>query len=271
MTFSKTQRWLLLSAAALSLPSVLASWWMLASRDPAPADLLADSSREDKVASTPSISSTGTTTRPDTQPHPEDADGTAEGKTEADHFQQYAAALRAQGHAETTVRELTASRITAAFHARRTAIREQARRGNGHAAEIQAQLEALGREQGALIAELVGAEEQPAADSTTKTTSADTQNEKQVLMPAAMAEAIPATVTTGEQAADWEKVRADFVNAVGGAGQNPASPQYRKRWVQAQSEADQQFRLYFGDNAFVQHQMQAQHESMLREQGATGK
>lgn len=270
MTFSKTQRWLLLSAAALTLPSVLASWWMLASRDPAPTESFVESMSHGQAASTPSISSTETATRASAQPHPTDTLGTAGGMTEADDFQQYAAALRAQGHPETTVRELTASRITAAFQARRTAIHRQARQDHGNPAEIQAQLDALGREQGALIGRLFGAEEPEAVPATVAVETFPGGNERQVLMPAVMAEVMPATVQTGAQAADWEKLRGDFVNALGGANQNPANSQYRKRWAQAQSEADQRFRLLFGDNAFVQHQMQAQHEAVLRQQIEAG-
>lgn len=202
-----------------------------------------------------------------------DAGGAAEGKTHANEFQQYAAALRAQGHPEKTVRELTASRITAAFQIRRTALRSGAWRGNEEAADIQSELDALGREQGALIVRVLGTEEQPAPEVTAEAVASETLpggGEGQVLMPAVMAEAMPATVQTGEQAADWEKLRGDFVNAIGGASQDPAAPQYRKRWVQAQSEADRQFRLMFGDNAYVAYQMKAQEEARLRQQGAAG-
>jgi hypothetical protein len=263
MTFSKTQRWLLLSVAALALPTVLASWWMVSSRDPVPVPRSAERIRHGEKA----VSLASTDPRAGAQPHAADAGGTAQGNADADDFQQYAETLRAQGHPEKTVRELTASRITAAYQARRTALREQARRGGAGGADIQAQLDALGSEQGALIAKLFGAEEPPAAAEAVTAETFAGDLEKQILMPAAMAEAMPVTVKTEEQAADWEKVRTDFVNAIGGPSQDPANPQYRKRWVQAASEADQRFRLLFGDNAYVQHQMKAQQEAVMKEQG----
>lgn len=214
-----------------------------------------------KVASTPSMSSI--------QQDTTDAGGTAQGQTDADNFQQYATALRSQGQPEKTVRELTASRITAAFQSRRAAIRNQTRQGIAGGASVQAQLDMLNRAQGSLIVQLFGAEENP-TDATEDTASAEaarTGDGKQALMPAVMAEAMPATVTTGEQASEWEKLRHDFVNAIGGASEDPAHPRYRQRWMQAQSAADQRFRLLFGDTAYVQHQMQAQRESMMKDQG----
>jgi hypothetical protein len=199
--------------------------------------------------------------------------GAVDGKTHAGEFQNYAAALRAQGCPDKTVRELVASRITAAFQTRRTAIRKQSRQDNTPGAAIQAELDALNREQGALIERLFGAEE-PAAAMTnaeaTPATAVPNGIERAPLMPAVMAEALPATVSTAEQAADWEKVRYDFVNAIGGPNQDPADPQYRKRWTSAESEADRRFRLLFGDTAFVQHQLKAQQEALLRKQGVAG-
>ena len=260
MTSSKTPRWLLVSAAAFALPAVLAVWWMVSSHGPLPASVQVNEAAPISDADAPS----GTPQRT------ADAPGGSEKNTEADDFQQYVESLRAQGLPARTVRELTASRITAAFQARRTAILGQARPGRANAAETQAQLDALGREQGALIARLVGAEEAPAENAPATSPAAGATSpvmENQFLMPAVMADALPATVKTEEQVVDWEKMRAGFVKAIGGENQDPASPPYRHRWVQAQSEADQQFRLYFGDNAFVQHQLQAQHEAMMKEQG----
>jgi len=128
-------------------------------------------------------------------------------------------------------------------------------------------LGALTREQNALVAQFAAPEEQPASQTAIAET-APAGPEKQILAPAVIAEALPATVKTEEQAATWDKLRNDFVTAIGGENQDPASPAYRKRWAHAQSEADQRFRFQFGDTAFVQHQLQAQREAMLRQQGA---
>ena len=268
MSFSKARRWLLLSATLLSLPVVLASWWMLSSGKPVARDREAEGHGE-RLHSGIGAGDAATDAAAERQLRMTDAQGTTEAKSDTDDFRAYAAGLKAQSFPETTVRELLASRITAAFQARRTAIRSTSRQGGADAAEIQRQLDTLNREQGALIAQLVGAEEQPVADATAAAAVEATAsgNERQVLMPAVMANALPATVRTEEQAAAWEKLRNDFVNAIGGENQDPASPQYRRRWVQAESESDQRFRLIYGDTVFVQHQMQAQREAALRAQG----
>ena len=265
MTFPKSQRWLLVSAAALALPATAVMWWMLTPDAPRAAtyglkrtDSGSDSDfRNDVVqAGTPHV-----------QPTMESADGTAQRNADADDFQQYAQTLRTQGQPEQTVRELVSSRITAAYQGRRTAIRNQARRDGATAADLDAKLGALTREQNALVAQIAAPEEE-AASPTAIAETAPAGPEKQILAPAVIAEALPATVKTEEQAATWDKLRNDFVQAIGGENQDPADPAYRKRWAQAQSEADQRFRFQFGDTAFVQHQLQAQREAMLRQQGA---
>ena len=267
MTLSKTQRWLLLSAILFALPVLAASWWMLAS-----------DSAETPAAGSPAglgndgiAGNTASHATAAGRPRMALALGNSEAKPEADTFRSYTAEMKSQGFPESTVRELVASRVTAAYEARRVAIRNESRRGAADAAEIRHQLDALNREQGALIAQLVGAE--PVADASKEADAlaadaAQSGDDSQILMPAVMADAMPATVKTEEQAAAWAQLRDDFVKAIGGENQNPASPQYRKRWVQAESEADQRFRLMFGDNAYVQHQLQAQQEARLRGQAA---
>ncbi len=259
MTFSKTHQRLLLAATVLAVPTVCACWWMLSGEPPATAG--------EQVAI-----QTGTEAGAATMREGE-TDAAADGKTDTDDFHAYAAELKDRGCAEDAVRELVASRITATFQRRRTFLANRARQEKWGAARIQAQLDALNREQGALIERVVGVEEQPVATvpvgvaaETTRTVS-----DKPPLMPAAMADEMPATVQTAEQAAEWEKMRTDFVNAIGGGGGNPADPHYLQRWKQAESESDRRFRLLYGDTAFVQHQLRAQLEARLREQGAQGR
>ena len=261
MTFSKSQRLLLASAAAFGIPTVVACWRMLSS-EPQPASGGNDRPEENAVSTA--------FPAPAENPHQTaDAHIKAEGKTDADHFQQYVETLRAQGVSENTVRELTVSRITAAFQARRTAIHGKARLGHANDSDIQAQLDALGSEQASLITRLVGAEDASGKSPAAAGSAADAAPpviSNPFLSPAVLASEMPATVKTEEQAAEREKLRNDFVQAIGGENQDPASPDYRKRWVQAQSEADQRYRLLFGDNAFVQHQMKAQQEVVRKEQ-----
>lgn len=261
MTNPKTRHWLLAAAALLALPVIVASWWMLSGGEHGEQVPKADRMDDTRNALTTAVAAPETKAGLTTVR----AVGTGAAQGDAGDLLAYAEGLRAQGHPENTVRELVASRITAAYEGRRTGLRREARRAGADLAGIQAQLDALGREQGAFIAQLVGAEPAPEVQATAQTEPVDGKD--QVLMPAVMADAMPATVKTEEQAASWAKLRDAFVNAVGVTKADPASPQYRRHWVQAQSAADQEFRLMFGDNAYVQHQMQAQHEATLRQQG----
>lgn len=76
-------------------------------------------------------------------------------------------------------------------------------------------------------------------------------------IPAALAEAPPSLGLTEQQNATLEKLRHDFVAAVGGVDQDPANPEYARRWQEAQLSSDQLFRLHFGEAAFVQMQIVA--------------
>ena len=247
MTLSKLHRWLLRAAILLAFACMVVSWWLLRTGG---ATVEARTNGE----ATPSERSAA-----------EGADAIAA----ADEFKAYAAKLKAQGCPENTVRELVASRITAAFESRRVALRNQPRRGDANADEIGTQIESLNREQGMLIAQLAGGEPPRARTGRMREHSVRADENilaRQVQMPAVMAEAMPATVKTPEQAAEWEKLRDDFLKAVGGDNQDPADPHYRRRWAAAESEADRHFRLVFGEIAFMQLKMQAQHEAILRGQ-----
>ncbi len=60
---------------------------------------------------------------------------------------------------------------------------------------------------------------------------------------------------TPEQAAAVEKIREEFIEAVGGEGQDPADAGYAERWRRFLPDADQKLRLLIGWQAFRQYQM----------------
>lgn len=247
MTLSKLHRSLLRAAILLAFAGMVVSWWLRGTG-----------------GATVEARTNGEATRSAGSPA-----GGADAIAAAEEFKAYAAKLRAQGCPEKTVRELVASRITAAFESRRVALHNRPRRGDANADKIGTQTENLNREQGKLIAQLVGGEPPRAGTGRIREHSVRADENilaTQVQMPAVMAEAMPATVKTSQQAAEWEKLRDDFLKAVGGDNQDPADPHYRRRWAAAESEADRQFRLVFGEIAFMQLKMQAQHEAILRGQ-----
>src|SRR5262249_5302059 len=147
----------------------LAVWWMLPVAKPEA------STAAERPPETMHGAGTVNMTNRDNAIFPSQAGATNAGEPPAaQELRAYTAALTAQGVPEKTVRERVASRITAVFESRRMAIRNQSRRAGADLSAIETQLNAVGREQGALIAQLVGAEEtQPAAQIAVQTKPGD--------------------------------------------------------------------------------------------------
>lgn len=88
-----------------------------------------------------------------------------------------------------------------------------------------------------------------------------TETLKQAPLPLVlqMAEHTPQTESanapTPSQADALAALRQDFLSAIGGASQDPNDPAYLQRWLRAQRESDEQFRLLFGNSAFLAFQM----------------
>jgi hypothetical protein len=79
-----------------------------------------------------------------------------------------------------------------------------------------------------------------------------------VAMPLALLDPVPSTTASPEQTAALNKLRNDFADAVGGPKQDTQSKAYRDNWTAAQPGADQHYRLWFGDHAYMAQQL-AQH------------
>jgi hypothetical protein len=69
---------------------------------------------------------------------------------------------------------------------------------------------------------------------------------------------------TDQQIVEWTGMQNDFIEAVGGANQDPADPAYRERWISAREESDDLFRAKFGMEAYVLQSIQASRLSNRR-------
>lgn len=82
----------------------------------------------------------------------------------------------------------------------------------------------------------------------------------------------PGTIVVNEAtAASLEKMRYDFVDAVGGLEQDGNDPAYRRRWLSAQAESDDRFRATYGTQAFLSYQAAAAHKAEAERQAAAQK
>jgi len=258
---------ILIGAALLCVPVILASWWMLAG-DRSDSGSAGKELPDEPILRQPADGGGHRSADAGGAPAASRA-VSLEDYAEVHEFQEYASGLRKQGLPEETVRDLVASRITATYEARRAALRSGSLHGEGEV--HQAQLDQLNREQGALIERLVGAAETPGSLAPAQQpvngideTPRDLVG-KSPIMPAVMASTPPPAVQNDAQVDEWQKQRNGFVQAVGSADQNPNDPGYRKRWIQAQSQADERFRFWYGDNAYVAHQLKAMHEAQAQQ------
>ena len=57
-----------------------------------------------------------------------------------------------------------------------------------------------------------------------------------------------------------EGLQQSFVNAVGGPDQDPNDPAYYNRWMAAQKDIDEKYRLLVGNQAFLIEQMKVNNQ-----------
>ena len=77
-----------------------------------------------------------------------------------------------------------------------------------------------------------------------------------VSVPAAFQGADANANLSSAQKAQIDALQKQFVNDIGGATQDPSSSDYLARWQTAQWKSDQRYRLLFGQQALLQHQLQ---------------
>ena len=70
-------------------------------------------------------------------------------------------------------------------------------------------------------------------------------------LPAVFVEPDPAAPLTETQVEAAKLLQNEFIDAIGGTDQDPADPEYFRRWHSAKSESDQRFKALFGVQAFL--------------------
>ena len=84
----------------------------------------------------------------------------------------------------------------------------------------------------------------------------DLVEESDVTVPLAFLDT-PELTATEAQVTEFDTLRQQFVDLMGGPDQDPSSPDYHRRWEDAQRQLDDQFMAFFGLEAFNQQQLQA--------------
>jgi hypothetical protein len=79
-------------------------------------------------------------------------------------------------------------------------------------------------------------------------------------IPLAFHDPPPAAAENPQIRAGLEELQQNFVEAIGGPNQDPADPEYLKRWITAQRQIDVQYRLLVGTQQFLVEQMQVNNQ-----------
>ena len=81
----------------------------------------------------------------------------------------------------------------------------------------------------------------------------------EVTAPLALVDPPDGFLTTEDQLAAFDALRQQFVESMAAFAQDPAAPEYRRRWQEAQELLDDEFAALFGVEAYNQQQNAAIH------------
>ena len=181
---------------------------------------------------------------------------------ESTNYSIYVANLRAIGCPERAIRDIVASEIAALYAPRRETLEQRAGGLAGDAAPAplgarqtaELDLRRLATEQESLVSALLAdpSEFVPAASSPARAAN------RPVTMPLAFQEIDPELFSLSDhQVALIKSLRERFLQQVGGDGQDPNDPAYRRRWQESQPESDELLSGMLGVNAYQNYQIAA--------------
>jgi hypothetical protein len=195
---------------------------------------------------------------------------------ESTDYTTYMANLRAFGCPPETIRDIIIGDVESLFAQKRKEAQDETWAAG---ADPKEKLAALRRDELQLIGELLGPDAQAFAEAlhSGAETAYDTapqpapallaspaqrraaRIERPPTVPLALIKPDPSLKLTEDQQYRLQTLRDNFVAAIGGTNQNTSDPAYLKRWRQAQADADDQLRSYFGQDLYYKFQLQAIH------------
>jgi hypothetical protein len=96
--------------------------------------------------------------------------------------------------------------------------------------------------------------------SPTEDTRAEERDE--VAMPLVLVDPPEGLLTSQEQVAAFDMLRQQFAESLSAFAQDPSTPEYRGRWLEAQETLDEEFASLFGIEAYNQQQNAALRAAM---------
>ena len=167
---------------------------------------------------------------------------------ESPDYRVYVANLRAVACPEQTIHDIIVADIGALYSARR---QQFGLDGSGTGAWSRS-------EETELAASVLG--------TTAKTAAVESEHSQAPSMPLVFQKVdVAALGLAPGQVKAIDELRQQFMDQIGGSGQDAADPAYRERWQQAQPESDEMLRGMIGINAFQNYQLQAAGANPLSE------
>jgi len=183
---------------------------------------------------------------------------------ESSDYRAYISNLRGIGCPEQTIRDLISADVDSLYAPRRRPLEERlAASGGAERSAAERELEALRFQQAAVMSALFGLSP-GAANPTPQETAAVPSRAGRPKSPTAILTPLvfqdldlAALQLTGAQAQSINDLRERFLQAIGGANQDPADPAYAERWRKSQPEIDQDLRGMIGTRAWQEYQLAA--------------
>jgi hypothetical protein len=97
----------------------------------------------------------------------------------------------------------------------------------------------------------------PIAPASASPAEGSVMEDDEVAIPVAFFDPPPELTERDEQLAEFDSMRQQFIEAMGGPNRDPATPDYRRHWQEAQRLIDEQFSAFFGTDAFSRQQIRA--------------
>lgn len=191
---------------------------------------------------------------------------------EAADYTVYISNLRKFGCPPETIRDIIIGDVESLFAEKRKEIQDESWAEGSNVSE---KIAAENQEELDLIGQLLGPEArafaaalrsggEKAYDATPAPAQAQPQQDfakpaEPPTMPLALVPPDPSLSLNQNERDRLETLRKEFVDAMGGPGQNPAAPEYLKRWQDAQEASDEQLRVFFGQDLYYQLELHALH------------
>lgn len=189
-------------------------------------------------------------------------------QVESTDYRAYIANLRRVGCPEQTIRDIITADLRALYGSKRDALQRQLigtdppATGSVARHELESAMEALGKEETATLAALLGPEISSARTAENAPAASRPERIKpessEASVPLVFQQVEPGALKLSDRQIDAiNNMQQWFVDQLGGPEQDPNDPAYKERWLKTQPQMNDMMRGMIGVNAFEDYQLAA--------------